>query len=156
MISDELIEVASNLLHSSSGRPSRAALDRAVSTAYYALFHALCHLCVDRLVGWRNRSSKYWESVTPVYRLIDHGAAKRVLLQYAGSKATPPELRRLAAVFIELQADRLLADYDPQPRFDVGDARHRIDLAAHAIADLRSLSADDRRLLAIQLITKPR
>ena len=156
MISDDLIVVASGLLRPASGRPSRAALDRAVSTAYYAVFHALCHLCVDRLVGWRNRSARSWDSVTPVYRLIDHGAAKRVLLQSAGSKATPPELRRLAAVFVELQADRLLADYDPQPRFDLGDARHRVDLATYAIADLRALSPDDRRLLAVQLITKPR
>ena len=65
-------------------------------------------------------------------------------------------MRRVALLFLELQADRILADYDPQPRFDRGNALHRIQQATRAIEDLRALTADERRFLAVQLITKPR
>ncbi len=46
---------------------------RAVSTAYYAVFHALARLCADELIGKNGRSSRDYERV---YRALDHGPLK--------------------------------------------------------------------------------
>jgi hypothetical protein len=86
-------------------RPRSASLRRAVSTAYYAVFQALCETCADTLVGWK----KPWEAFTPVFRALEHGRAAQTLLQR--SAATPPELQRFALAFRELQEAREWADY---------------------------------------------
>lgn len=157
MTADDLVDIAAELLQSPSGRRKQAAFKRAVSTAYYALFHALAYNCVDSLLGWRMHADNYWDVVTPLYRLIDHGSAKKVFLQVKNDPASSPELRRVGVAFTELQADRMLADYDPRPGlFGRGDALQRIEQARDAIQDLRSLSADIRRTLAVQLISKQR
>ena len=157
MTSDDLIEIAAELLQSPSGRHKQAALKRAVSTAYYALFHALAYNCVDSLLGWRMHSDNYWDVVTPLYRMVDHSAAKKVFVQIKNDRSSSDELRRISVAFTELQADRIFADYDPRPGlFTRGDVLQRIEQARDAIHDLRSLSADGRRALAVQLISKQR
>ena len=52
---DDLIRIARYLASTGTGvgigRPSRADLRRAVSTTYYALFHALAECCANTLIG---------------------------------------------------------------------------------------------------------
>ncbi len=45
----ELVDTARKLL--GDGATTRADLRRAISTAYYAAFHALAELCADEIVG---------------------------------------------------------------------------------------------------------
>ncbi|MBH0619310.1 hypothetical protein I3A86_24725, partial [Salmonella enterica] len=115
MNADHLIELAEQILQIGAGRPKQATINRAVSTAYYALFHALAGECVTRLVG-SPRSPRYWEIVTPVHRAIDHGAAKRIFEKLARDRATSRDLKTLAEIFVELQSARHSADYDPACR----------------------------------------
>ena len=62
------LENARALAEIDKRRPRLASLRRAVSTAYYALFQALCELCAAELVGW----DKPWSSFTPIFRSVEH------------------------------------------------------------------------------------
>ena len=55
MAPEHLLQMAIGLAEANTGRPRRADLCRAVSTAYYAMFHCLAHTCADSLAG-RSRS----------------------------------------------------------------------------------------------------
>ena len=48
MISDDLLDIARRL---AEGNPTQADLRRAVSSVYYAVFHAICQSNADTLVG---------------------------------------------------------------------------------------------------------
>jgi hypothetical protein len=143
------------------GRPRSASLRRAVSTAYYAVFQALCRTCADSLVGWRSP----WDVVTPVFRAPDHYRTVQVLMQ--GSSATTPELQRLGSAFKELLAAREWADYSPEPRPQFEESKRSspftreetlalIEVAEAAIAILDRLDQDARLKLAVRLVTRPR
>ena len=91
---------------------------RAVSTAYYALFQALCKMCADRLVGW----NQPWEIFTPVYRSLDHGRTLNVLSERGSDKTHPlgDDVESIGVAFKELQAAREWADYNPEPHPEPG------------------------------------
>jgi hypothetical protein len=155
------IENARALATLDKGRPRQASLRRAVSTAYYALFQALCELCAKELVGWK----KPWESFTPIFRALEHGRAAQTLSQ--GGSIHAPEWRRLGYVFKELQAAREWADYNPEPRpnFQLGtnaspftrsETLAFIELALEAVQILDLLSAAERLKLAARLVSKAR
>ena len=143
------------------GRPRQASLRRAVSTAYYALFQALCATCASELVGW----DKPWDTFTPVFRAVEHRAAAQALSQIGLSAS--PELLRLGFAFNELRSWREWADYNPEPRlnfeaarnaspFARGEAIALINLAEEAIAILDRLSGEERLKLATRLVTRIR
>ena len=64
----------------SRGRPLETNLRRAVSTAYYALFHCLAECCADMIVGGpgSNRNRTAW---LRVYRALQHGTARNRCLE---------------------------------------------------------------------------
>lgn len=154
MMAKDLIEVADLLLDRPGGRPKQAVLKRAVSTAYYAVFHALAHQNVDELLGWRIPAVDYWDIVAPLYRGIEHKAARVALGDLA--KRRPGAFLRISSAFAELQEERMLADYDPKPRYALTTARQLVERARGTIEDIGALSRDDRRFLAVRLIVKPR
>ena len=102
----DLIATARGLTGISRRRPSQANLRRAVSTAYYAMFHCLAGTAADLLVG--RRRSPAWHRV---YRALEHGKAKRACLQSAGMRGFPVEVRDFAERFVALQEKRQEADY---------------------------------------------
>ena len=152
---DHLVELAEQILQIGAGYPRQTTINRAVSTAYYALFHALAAECVARTVG-SPRSPRYWEIVTPVHRSIDFGAAKKVFDRLAKDRTVRSDLKLLALVFLELQSARHTADYDPGCRYSRRRALDLIDQTRLAIEALRSMPKEDRLLLVVQLITRPR
>ena len=156
MISDDLIDTAELLIVVTAGPPKQAMLKRAVSTAYYALFHALAYNNVDALLGWGMQSPHYWKMVSPIYRLIEHGPAKNALARISTVHPQADIFIRIGSAFAELQKQRMLADYDPEPTFRLAAVRQLIDTAREAIGDIRTLPRDDRRFLASQLIAKNR
>jgi hypothetical protein len=88
-LSDDLIVTARRLARANPNRPRQADLRRAVSTAYYAVFHALARQCADRFVGTgHNRSRPAWQQV---YRALDHGFAKNACFQAANLGFPKPD-----------------------------------------------------------------
>jgi hypothetical protein len=124
---------------------------RAVSSAYYALFHALCYVCADQLVGWSKG-----RVLEPLYRSLDHSTA-RTRLKSPAAKAIAPQLERIGIEFAILQEQRYFADYGPPAALlSRGFALTLIGQAREAIALLESLDAEARLNLAVLLIARQR
>ena len=68
-------QLASGAVGGSRGRPRQAELRRAVSAAYYALFHSLALCCAERLAG-SSRASRRDQSWIQTYRALEHGYAR--------------------------------------------------------------------------------
>ena len=125
-------------------------LKRAVSTAYYAMFHALCESNADALLGGSSTGDDLalW---VQTYRALDHGQAKNRLLAYR-QQTTPTEIRDFASAFGELQERRLAADYNPRSVFTRSQVIGLIDLAEAVASAFGNLTIRQRRLLATHLL----
>jgi hypothetical protein len=109
---NDLLEQAIDLIHYKQPDPNQAALRRAVSTAYYALFHLLIS---ETTLNWSRDSSR-----DSLGRSFDHGPMRRASNRLLDSRLFPfegedPEvvkkLRTVAQVFVQLQDKRNIADY---------------------------------------------
>lgn len=149
-----LLGTARRLAEASPSRPRQSDLKRSISTAYYALFHAIARSNADGLVGTgANRPDKAWAQA---YRSLEHGAGKAAC-QQVPNLGFPPGLVDVAQAFVLLQEARHDADYDPDVRVSRRDAQAAIAQAELAIAALAVSSPRDRRAFAVQLLMrKPR
>ena len=153
------LENARALARIDEGCPRQASLRRAASTAYYALFQALCEACASELVGW----DKPWEAFTPIFRALEHGRIAEVLKPSSlGDRA---DLLRLSSAFGELKAAREWADYNPEPRpkYELGkneksysrsEALSLVELAEEAVELLGQLDKPTRLQLVTRLVTR--
>ena len=135
------------------GRPRQAMLKKAISAAYYAMFHALCYSNANTLMGSSTRPARRpgW---TRTYRAVDHGAAKERLLRQRS--VASPSVRNFGLVFSALQENRHLADYDPNARFSRADAISLINRAEDAIHTFLSANEPERRELAAAALMRDR
>ncbi len=150
--SDDLIAAAFDLVAAGGrGRPRQANLRRAVSTAYYAMFHCLAAICADLLVGGEGseRSEPAWRQV---YRALEHGAARQRCNRAAMIQKFPAEIQDFAEKFVLMQRRRHQADYDPEARYDKDAVLQDIIAVAEAIAKLRQVPVKDRRAFAVYLL----
>jgi len=135
---DDLLEQAYDLAHKEPTNPKQASLRRAVSTAYYALFHLLIDEAVSKWAIERQRSI--------LARTFEHGKMKGicddVLKTVKGGGDVPPELNTVAH-FIQLQQHRHTADYDNSKQWSRTDVLNVLTLASDAFADWRPISAQD-------------
>ena len=148
-----LLEAAQNLLD--NGGHSSAFRRRAVSTAYYAVFHAVDKLCADYVTHSASRTS---DEYGRAYRALDHGSLKNAF------KQTPlkdiENLSKIGTIIVTLQTERHDADYKPpipglfpKDRVDV-----LINMAREAIVEIEAMkvSHQDCRILATSLLFKER
>jgi hypothetical protein len=137
-----LLATSRRLVRPDSKRPSQANLRRAISTAYYAVFHALAKMCADRLVGATKstRPNKAW---VEVYRGLVHGECVTAC-EGARNINFPDEIKDFADSFVQLQRARESCDYDPMVRPTKDQARMYIFLAERTIEALRSTSTKDQ------------
>ena len=155
---DDLIEIARQLADESvaggRGRPRQAWLRRAVSTAYYALFHTMARCGADMLAGSTpaNRSQPAWRQA---YRALEHGHAKNQCSKTV-MKKFPEEIQRFGQTFVEMQGQRHTADYDPEPRLVRSDVLQLIDVTAKAITEFENTTLADRKAFAIYVLLKTR
>lgn len=143
-----MLDAAELLLE--QGRRSRAFRRRAVSTAYYAVFHALAKICADYLTRSAPRNT---DGYMRVYRSLGHGLARDALSQSPFKDNA--RLSRIGAAFLKLQTAREDADYLP-PVADVvsaDGASELLEQAREAIDELERLKPadEDCRTLAIYL-----
>jgi uncharacterized protein (UPF0332 family) len=151
---DDLIDIADMLAAREEGRPKQASLKRAVSTAYYALFHELADLCGRELIGHPN--SRTCVNYRLIYRSLDHGNARKILDPKRDGIGRDSEITLIGLAFSNLQRERHTADYDPEFTFSRSDAVELIEQAKQAIGALRSLPAAKKKSLAAQLIARVR
>lgn len=150
--SSDLIAAARDLVAAGDrGRPREANLRRAVSTAYYAMFHCLAVCCADMLVGGvgSGRSEPAWRQV---YRALEHGAARQRCNRTAIIQKFPEEVRDFAEKFAIMQQKRHQADYAPEADVDKAAVLQDINDVAEAIAKFQRVPVKDRRAFAVYLL----
>lgn len=141
----DLLAQARLLAEKEPRRPKQASLRRAVSAAYYALFHLLVDDATRRLMGRADRAALRG----CLARAFNHAAMKTVARQFAEGGVSPKlspglngeapqdELARIASAFVDLQQQRHEADYDMRRRFTRIEVLSSIDDAERAFLDWR-------------------
>lgn len=139
----DLLEQADHLATRENRRPRQASLRRAVSDAYYALFHALTFEAATLIA-----SNAKPEVIVLIQRWFDHSSIYNACAIFAGSTlagplarlagATPlPDLQLVARAFRELQQARHSADYDMTSSWTRLEVQQHIRLARDAYSALR-------------------
>lgn len=142
MKGSDLIAQAHRLARATKQRPRQVDLKRAVSDAYYAMFHELAKECADTVAGSVATSRpKAWQQV---YRSLEHGGAKSASEQ-AKNKNFPLEIIIFAETFVEMQNARHNADYNPAAVYVRAKVTTMITEAQVAIVSLRTAARPDRR-----------
>ena len=136
----------------SLGRPRETELRRAISVAYYAMFHALCQTCADMLVGASraNRNRRAW---VQAYRAPDHGTVRN-RCRRAEMNEFPAAIRDFGKLLVELQAMRHRADYAPFYGVQIKReyVANLIDVAETSIDRLLQTPAHELRDFVIYLL----
>lgn len=143
----DLLDQADALATMDARRPRQANLRRAVSSAYYALFHLLSEAAARQIAGGGRR---HLELRHAVRRTFGHGAMKSVAKGFASGTpnaawqpalggTVSPALGEVAEVFVLLQEARHSADYDVARTF----ARRE---ATALVAQARAVSATWREV----------
>ena len=147
----DLLDTARRLAHPGAAQPTQADLRRAVSTAYYALFHCLAAAAADLLTG-SDRSPEWHQ----VYRALEHGKAKRACRQQGALRAFPMEVNSFAEMFADLQGARHEADYALEGEYSKPDVLTIINRAENAINEFEQASVRHRRGFAVHVLFKRR
>jgi uncharacterized protein (UPF0332 family) len=132
----DLLERARHLAKREKKHPRQVSLRRAISSAYYALFHMLLYeathlLFPSKPLGLREQAS----------RAFSHSDAKTVCIAWAANNgivdclAVPieQELKDVAATLVDLQQLRHEADYDLTRVFDRVEVLEEIDKIENAM-----------------------
>jgi len=149
----------------SAGPPRQADLRRAISSAYYGLFHFILTCLADDMVGVMQRGTGRHALV---YRSIDHRALRDLCLE--AQKSTPSrkfvsimpaagfglDIQSFARKTCELYESRNRADYDPQPRFVATDAKVAIGIARAARLQFSQADPGLKTLFLTLLLCPPR
>lgn len=149
----DLLTAAADLANAGKGKPKQAHLRRAVSTAYYALFHALARNCADHLIG-ASRASRSNPAWNQVYRALRHGSVKDACRQTTILARFPRSIQEFADVFVQAQTKRERAAYDPDERVFKSSVLADIATAADAVRKLEDAAAKDRRAFAAFVLFK--
>ena len=155
--SDDLLEQAQHLAGRDKSRPKQASLRRAVSTAYYSVFHLLCEDAAGVFIGKGIKDAALRQLMmrafvhtqmreacvdvqkhTPPAVLKDHFAVLKPL--------SSPELQRLSQAFIDLQTQRHRADYDLSSPFSRAEVTPLLGLAQQARDDWNTLKTQNPEL----------
>ena len=149
--SRDLIETARGLTELSRRRPTQANLRRAVSTAYYAMFHRLARVAADLLIG-RNRDEAWYQ----VYRALEHGSARNACRNKQAMRRFPYQVQGFASTFVALQEMRHQADYALDVRYEKLDVLATIDKAEDAVAQLEQADKQQLRTFAVHVLFRRR
>jgi len=137
-LADELLEDARYLSAKGVAEGRASCMRRAVSTAYYAVFHLLVG---DFVENW-----PFADQRARLARMFDHRKMRDAAFTPTDLKNPTPTEAALVDVktaFRQLQADRHRADYDLSWNIVATDVTNAITLADDAFAKWRSIRAED-------------
>ncbi len=159
----ELLRLARRLLGRGAKAPDQASLRRAISTAYYALFHLLTFEAGGIFVSQLEtiESTVQLDTIKSMVRSYDHNLMLKASKSFANGKLPikldplgntladrkrqpiMDRLKSVAKTFVDLQEARHLADYDLAQHYDRQAARRFVELAEAAFADWDQVREDD-------------
>ena len=123
----------------------RATAHRAISTAYYAAFHALNANNADVIVGVPTTQNMA-EDWIRTYRSTRHRRATTSLDRNHLPLSNGTQI--FARSFSKLYNARIRADYHPQSHFNANAAKYWLDRAELAIQKLQQLSEKEQAVIA--------
>ena len=152
----ELLERAVQLV--TKDDPSPADLRRAVSAAYYALFHLLI-----------SKTVAHWSLATSrdsLARMFEHRVMAKASDKVLNDKQNPfqgedqrtvQQLRAVAKAFVDLQDMREKADYDNATQWTPTGAKRVVQIAVHAFDNWESIESEAiAQNYLVSLLIKPR
>jgi hypothetical protein len=163
---EHLLEQADRLIGAGSpGQPRQVDLRRAISAAYYAVFHSTLAAAADRYVGANRRATGQYSLA---YRSVDHKEFRDIcsrisipnfsgrLSQYLPAAIFDANIRTFAQAVLELQAKRIDADYNPAIRERKADAELAVGTAREALRRLQAANSSSREAFPALLLFKVR
>ena len=155
---DDLLGQALGLVHKEPRNPKQASLRRAVSTAYYALFHLL----ISEAVGNWNRVNFR----AALGRAFDHNVMKAASNRPQDTRQFPftgedpgvvAALKAVAKTFAQLQEKRHIADYDNTTFWTRTEALARVKSAEQAFATWKPIRNEQiAQAYLVSLVVKKR
>ena len=151
----DLIDIAARLAdglgEENRGRPKQTELRRAVSCAYYAMFHALASCCADTMIGATpsRRSNQAWRQV---YRALEHGRSKQQCSNMRMMRLFPTAIQNFGEHFILMQRLRQSADYDPLVEFHRSQIKQLVEETGDTIRQFESVDTTDRRAFSAYVL----
>jgi hypothetical protein len=159
-LAEDLLLQARHLATYQGANSTQADRRRAVSTAYYALFHLLIN---DAARRWNGSPA----AATGFERAFSHAQMKTASLRFDNpqwldwhgvSQTVPPALLRIARSFRQLQDERHSADYNNHKEWTLIEVEDLLKSASSAFEDWQSVRTDPIAgdYLLSMLIGKPR
>ena len=148
-----------------AGPPRQVDVRRAISAAYYAVFHATLAAAADQFVGVTKRTTSQYALV---YRSVDHKTLRELCLEakrtqlsdkyarHVSSDGFGANIQAFASAVLELQEKRHAADYDPSIRVKTSDAIAAIGTARSALNRFLTTDAARREAFLGLLLFRPR
>jgi uncharacterized protein (UPF0332 family) len=148
-----------------AGQPRQANVRRAVSSAYYGLFHFILASATDQFVGRTKRATSEYGRV---YRSIDRRTIRELCEDlkkpqlpakykpYEPSGGFGQNIPAFAAAFVDLLEKRHAADYDPMISMTLSEAQSAIKTARAAIKSFEKASRSRQRTFLSLLLFAPR
>jgi hypothetical protein len=158
-IAEDLLALADRLAFPVDGEPQQACFRRAISTAYYALFHLLVQEAVQ---NWNGPPT----TQLGLERKFEHRTMKEVSNSVVKgnwrrwsnpSPAVPTQLSGVAAAFVDLQEKRHQADYDNAKTWSAIEVRNLVSDAHDAFENwttVRTHPAANEYLLSLLIGNK--
>jgi uncharacterized protein (UPF0332 family) len=144
----DLLAQAQFLAQREPRRPRQASLRRAVSAAYYSLFHLLIYEASrqfvrdDAIVCLINRTYSH-SDMNKVSKSFAKGGLPKKLEPIKAVTAVPDDLKDVAQAFVDLQQARHEADYNLGKSFSRSEALTLIGQAAKAFQDWAKVRNSD-------------
>ena len=151
MKSYDLMATVRDLAELDPRRSAQANLRRAVSTAYFAVFHSLACNAANLLIG--GHRGEAWHQV---YRALEHGSARSACRNKDALQKFPHGIRVFAETFVALQDMRHRADYALDALFDKLGTLNAIDEAENSIREFEQVHNQDRRGFVAHVLFKRR
>lgn len=137
VLSDDLLEDARHLATRGDTEKRKSCMRRAISTAYYAVFHLLVE---DFIKHWAFEDQR-----ARLARMFNHQKMRDAAFKPKDKRnPTPVEttLTDVITAFGQLQEDRHRADYDPGWNLVETDVDNAITLAAETFVKWRSINGE--------------
>jgi hypothetical protein len=162
---DHLFEQAHRLVEPhGKGAPRQVDIRRAISAAYYGVFHFILRETADQFIGVALRGSPLHALA---YRSVAHARladlcedARKSPLPARLAVAAPAgafsrDIRDFAGFLLELREKREAADYDPSLKFRIADAAQLVQAAKSAINRFQDAPNEERRAFLALLVFAP-
>ncbi len=169
LIPSHLLDQAEHLLKPRGSYSLIRQVDRrrAISAAYYAVFHKILISTADQFIGRAERKSTRYSLA---YRNTDHKKLeelckitsrnniddKNKYFKFIPNACFGENIREFSTLYLKLKENRNAADYDPSHRVKMLDAQTVINEARTAIAQFENAPVEEKIIFLTLLVFPPR